>query len=107
MGDGFQKLVGDRLRNILDCFISNLLMGVLVGIIVMVLIQSSFGIMVIIVGFVSVGFMMFCQVIGVIMGVNIGIMVIVFIIGIDIGVYVLLIIVVGGFLLFFFKYKNV
>lgn len=37
------------------------------------------------------------------MGVNIGIMVIVFIIGIDLGEYVMLILVLGVFLIFFFK----
>ncbi len=85
MGDGLQKSAGDRLRNILDCFTSNPLMGVLAGIIVTVLIQSSSGTTVITVGLVSAGFMTLRQAIGVIMGANIGTTVTAFIIGIDIG----------------------
>lgn len=107
MGDGLQKSAGDRLRNILDRFTSNPLMGVLAGIIVTVLIQSSSGTTVITVGLVSAGFMTLRQAIGVIMGANIGTTVTAFIIGIDIGAYALPIIAVGGFLLFFFKHKNV
>ncbi|MCY8278705.1 Na/Pi cotransporter family protein, partial [Bacillus inaquosorum] len=53
------------------------------------------------------GFMTLRQAIGVIMGANIGTTVTAFIIGIDIGAYALPIIAVGGFLLFFFKHKNV
>ncbi len=68
MGDGLQKSAGDRLRNILDRFTSNPLMGVLAGIIVTVLIQSSSGTTVITVGLVSAGFMTLRQAIGVIMG---------------------------------------
>lgn len=85
MGDGLQKSAGDRLRNILDRFTSNPLMGVLAGIIVTVLIQSSSGTTVITVGLVSAGFMTLRQAIGVIMGANIGTTVTAFIIGIDIG----------------------
>ena len=107
MGDGLQKSAGDRLRNILDRFTSNPLMGVLAGIIVTVLIQSSSGTTVITVGLVSAGFMTLRQAIGVIMVANIGTTVTAFIIGIDIGAYALPIIAVGGFLLFFFKHKNV
>lgn len=105
MGDGLQKSAGDRLRNILDRFTSNPLMGVLAGIIVTVLIQSSSGTTVITVGLVSAGFMTLRRAIGVIMGANIGTTVTAFIIGIDIGAYALPIIAVGGFLLFFFKHK--
>src|SRR5690625_6087585 len=43
MGDGLQKSAGDGLRDILDKFTSNPFLGVLAGIIVTVLIQSSSG----------------------------------------------------------------
>ena len=81
MGDGLQKAAGDRLRAILDRFTTNPFMGVLVGIIVTVLIQSSSGTTVITVGLVSAGFMTLRQAIGVIMGANIGTTVTAFIIG--------------------------
>ncbi|QUW22244.1 Na/Pi cotransporter family protein [Sporosarcina sp. Marseille-Q4063] len=105
MGDGLQKAAGNRLRDILDRFTTNPFMGVLVGIIVTVLIQSSSGTTVITVGLVSAGFMTLRQAIGVIMGANIGTTVTAFIIGLDVGAYALPIMAVGAFLIFFVK-KN-
>jgi len=107
MGDGLQKSAGDRLRDILDRFTSNPFLGVLAGIVVTVLIQSSSGTTVLTVGLVNAGFMTLRQAIGVIMGANIGTTVTAFIIGLDIGEYSLPIIAVGCFLLFFFKNQKV
>ncbi|MDD9310971.1 Na/Pi cotransporter family protein [Bacillus firmus] len=107
MGDGLQKSAGDRLRDLLDRFTTNPLMGVLAGILVTILIQSSSATTVITVGLVSAGFMTLRQAIGVIMGANIGTTVTAFIIGIDIGEYALPIIALGSILLFFFKNKKV
>ncbi|WP_317906867.1 Na/Pi symporter, partial [Bacillus subtilis] len=106
MGEGLQKSAGDKLRDILDRFTSNPLMGVLAGMIVTVLIQSSSGTTVITVGLVSAGFMTLRQAIGVIMGANIGTTATAFIIGFDVGAYALPIIAIGSFLLFFFKNKK-
>lgn len=107
MGDGLQKSAGDKLRDILDKYTTNPFLGVLAGIIVTGLIQSSSATTVITVGLVSAGFMTLRQAIGVIMGANIGTTVTAFIIGIDIGEYALPIIAVGAALLFFFKNKKV
>ncbi|GFZ81753.1 sodium:phosphate symporter [Compostibacillus humi] len=107
MGDGLQKSAGDRLRDILDRFTSNPFLGVLAGIIVTGLIQSSSGTTVLTVGLVNAGFMTLRQAIGVIMGANIGTTVTAFIIGFDIGEYALPIMAVGAFLLFFFKNQKV
>ncbi|MDE4083706.1 Na/Pi cotransporter family protein [Planococcus maritimus] len=105
MGDALQKAAGDKLRDILDRFTTNPFMGVLVGIVVTILIQSSSGTTVIVVGLVSAGFMTLRQAIGVIMGANIGTTVTAFIIGLDVGAYALPIMAVGAFLIFFIK-KN-
>ncbi|MDM5332257.1 Na/Pi cotransporter family protein [Ureibacillus composti] len=107
MGEGLQKAAGDRLRDILDKFTTNPLMGVLVGIVVTVLIQSSSGTTVITVGLVSAGFMTLRQAIGVIMGANIGTTVTAFIIGFDVGIYSYPILAVGAILLFFFKKSSI
>ncbi|MGG0642873.1 Na/Pi cotransporter family protein [Sporosarcina gallistercoris] len=107
MGDGLQKVAGDRLRSILDRFTTNPFMGVLVGIIVTVLIQSSSGTTVITVGLVSAGFMKLRQAIGVIMGANIGTTVTAFIIGLDVGAYALPIMAVGAFMIFFIQKMTV
>ncbi|WP_211274924.1 Na/Pi cotransporter family protein [Bacillus marinisedimentorum] len=107
MGDGLQKSAGDKLRDVLDKFTTNPLMGVLAGIIVTVMIQSSSGTTVLTVGLVNAGFMTLKQAIGVIMGANIGTTVTAFIIGIKISDYALPIIAVGTMLLFFFKNHKV
>jgi len=107
MGDGLQQSAGDGLRDILDKFTSNPFLGVLAGILVTVLIQSSSGTTVLTVGLVNAGFMTLRQAIGVIMGANIGTTITAFIIGLDIGEYSLPIIAVGCFLLFFFKNQKV
>lgn len=103
MGDGLQSAAGDRLRELLDRFTTNPFMGVLTGIVVTILIQSSSGTTALTVGLVSAGFMTLRQAIGVIMGANIGTTVTAFIIGIDIGAYALPIIAFGTLLIFFFK----
>ena len=107
MGDGLQKSAGNRLRTILDRFTTNPFMGILAGIFVTVLIQSSSGTTVITVGLVSAGLMTLRQAIGVIMGANIGTTVTAFIIGIDIGEYAYPILLMGSVMLFFFKSAKV
>ncbi|MBD3107639.1 Na/Pi cotransporter family protein [Bacillus sp. AGMB 02131] len=107
MGDGLQKSAGDRLRDILDRFTTNPFMGVLTGIIVTCLIQSSSGTTVLTVGLVSAGFLNLRQAIGIIMGANIGTTITAFIIGIKVSDYALPIIAVGAVLLFFFKSRKV
>ncbi|TDL34534.1 Na/Pi cotransporter family protein [Jeotgalibacillus sp. S-D1] len=107
MGDGLQRSAGDRLREILDRFTTNPFMGVLAGIFVTVLLQTSSGTTVITIGLVSAGFMTLRQAIGVIMGANIGTTVTAFIIGIDIGEFALPIAALGAILLFFIKNNKV
>ncbi|WP_307324299.1 Na/Pi cotransporter family protein [Evansella vedderi] len=106
MGDGLQKTAGDRLRDVLDKFTSNPVMGVLAGIIVTVLLQTSTGTTVLAIGLVNAGFMTLRQSIGVIMGANIGTTITAFIIGLKISDYALPIIAVGTFLIFFIKNKK-
>lgn len=103
MGDGLQKAAGDRLRNLLDKFTTNPFMGVLTGILVTALVQSSSGTTVLTIGLVNAGFMTLRQAIGVIMGANIGTTTTAFIIGFNLSEYALPIIAVGAFLIFFFK----
>ena len=89
MGDGLQAAAGDRLREILNRMTATPIRGILAGMLVTILIQSSSGTTVITIGLVSAGFMTLKQAIGVIMGANIGTTVTAFIIGLDIGEYAL------------------
>jgi phosphate:Na+ symporter len=103
LGDGLQKVAGDGLRDLLDRFTTNPLMGILTGILVTILLQTSTGTTVLTVGLVNAGFMTLKQAIGVILGANIGTTATAFIIGIKISKYALPIIALGTFLIFFFK----
>lgn len=97
MGDGFFFQAEDGIRDILNKFTSNPVLGVIAGIVVTILIQSSSGTTVITIGLVTAGFMTLKQAIGVIMGANIGTTVTAFIIGIDLGEYAMPILALGAF----------
>jgi phosphate:Na+ symporter len=72
MAEGLQKAAGDRMRKILQVLTGAPLVGVLVGTIVTMVIQSSSATTVMVVGFVNAGLMTIRQAVGVIMGANIG-----------------------------------
>lgn len=105
MSDGLQKTAGDKMRSLLETFTSNPVMGVFVGIIVTILLQTSTGTTVMAIGLVNAGLMTLRQAIGVIMGANIGTTLTAFIIGIKIENFALPIIAIGAFFLFFIKKK--
>jgi len=107
MGDGLQKAAGNKLRDLLDRYTTNPFMGVIAGLLFTVLIQSSAGTIVIIIGLVSAGFMTLRQSIGVIMGANIGTTIKAFVFGFEIGDYALPIMAIGAFFIFFFKKKPI
>lgn len=72
MSEGLEKFAGDRLRAVLAAMTKNRVMGVLTGILVTALIQSSSATTVMVVSFVNAGLMTLSQSIGVIMGANVG-----------------------------------
>ncbi|ULB33165.1 MULTISPECIES: Na/Pi cotransporter family protein [Proteiniphilum] len=72
MSEGLQKLAGNKLRNVLSAMTKNRLMGVLTGMLITALIQSSSATTVMVVSFVNAGLLSLIQSIGVIMGANIG-----------------------------------
>ncbi len=72
MSEGLEKFAGDRLRSIVAAMTKNRVMGVLTGILITALIQSSSATTVMVVSFVNAGLMTLAQSIGVIMGANIG-----------------------------------
>ena len=72
MSEGLEKFAGDRLRSILTAMTKNRVMGVMTGILITALIQSSSATTVMVVSFVNAGLMTLAQSIGVIMGANIG-----------------------------------
>ena len=72
MSSGLQKAAGDRLRGLLSAMTSNPFKGVLTGLGITSVIQSSSATTVMVVSFVNAGLLTLAQAIGVIMGANIG-----------------------------------
>ena len=107
MGDGLQQAAGDRLRYYIDKYTSNPFFGILVGIGMTALIQSSSGVTVITVGLVSAGLLTLRQAIGIVMGANIGTTVTSFIIGFKLGDYALPMLFIGAVCLFFTKNRSI
>ncbi len=72
MSSGLQKTAGDKLRGFLSAMTSNPFKGVLTGLGITSIIQSSSATTVMVVSFVNAGLLTLTQAIGVIMGANIG-----------------------------------
>ena len=72
MSSGLQKAAGERMRSFLSAMTSNPFKGVLTGLGITSVIQSSSATTVMVVSFVNAGLLTLAQAIGVIMGANIG-----------------------------------
>lgn len=72
LSESLQKVAGDRMRTILSAMTSNRVKGIMTGVIVTAVVQSSSATTVMLVSFVNAGLISLTQSIGVIMGANIG-----------------------------------
>ena len=72
MSEGLQKAAGDRMQKILSSMTNNRVMGVLTGVLITALIQSSSATTDMVVSFVNAGLLSLTQSIAVIMGANVG-----------------------------------
>jgi phosphate:Na+ symporter len=101
MSEGLQAVSGDRLRKMIGAITNNRVMGVVVGVLVTCLVQSSSVTTVMVVGFVNSSIMTLMQAIGVIFGANIGTTITGWILVLKIGKYGLPILgVAAAFFLF-------
>ena len=72
MSDGIQKFAGEKLRAIIGGMTRNRFMGIITGLVITGIIQSSSATTVMVVGFVNAGLLSLAESIAVIMGANIG-----------------------------------
>lgn len=72
MSEALQKVAGDKMRHFLAAMTSNRVKGVITGLIITTIIQSSSATTVMVVSFVNAGLLNLVESIGVIMGANIG-----------------------------------
>lgn len=103
MGEGLQKVAGDKIRKILERVTRYPVVAVLLGAVTTAAIQSSSATTVLVVGFVNAGLMTLKQAIGVIMGANIGTTITAQLIAFKLTDYVFLIIAIGFCINFFSK----
>lgn len=95
MGEGLQKVAGDKIRKVLERVTRFPVVAVFLGALTTAVIQSSSATTVLVVGFVNAGLMTLKQAIGIIMGANIGTTITAQLIAFKLSDYVFLIIAVG------------
>ncbi|HCT63185.1 MAG TPA: Na/Pi-cotransporter II [Erysipelotrichaceae bacterium] len=106
MGDGLKSYAGDKLRDFIDRYTTKVWMGVLVGIVATILVQSSSASTAITIGFVRAGLMRLDQAVGIILGANIGTTTTAFLVGLKVERYALYFIFIGAMMLLFSKRKK-
>ena len=106
MGDGLKSIAGEKLREYIDRYTNKPWKGILVGIIITVLIQSSSATSAIAIGFVRAGLMSLEQSIGIIIGANIGTTVTAFLIGLKVETLALYFVFLGVLITLFAKRKK-
>ena len=106
MGDGLKAYAGDKLRDFIDRYTTKVWMGVLVGIVATILVQSSSASTAITIGFVRAGLMRLDQAVGIILGANIGTTTTAFLVGLKVEKYALYFIFIGAMMLLFSKRKK-
>ena len=106
MSDSLQAVAGSEMRRILKVLINTPLKGVLVGLGVTALIQSSSATTVMMIGLVNTGIMTLNQAVGVVMGANIGTTITAQLIAFNIGQYAFLFVILGVTLLFIRKSRT-
>lgn len=100
MSDGLKKVAGDKIRNIIKILTINRFSGVLVGLGITSILQSSSAVSVLVIGFVNSGIMTFYQSLSVILGSNIGTTITTQIIAFKLTSYCLPILAIGFFINF-------
>jgi phosphate:Na+ symporter len=100
MSEGLKAAAGDTLKDVLARLTKNRVLGALTGAFVTAVLNSSSVTTVLVVGFISAGFMTLAQSIGVIMGANIGSTFTAQIVAFNITQYALIMVAAGFFMLF-------
>ncbi len=106
MSEGLKAAAGETLKDVLSRLTRNRFMGALTGAFVTAVLNSSSVTTVLVVGFISAGFMTLAQSVGVIMGANIGSTFTAQIVAFNVTQYALMMVALGFFMLFAGKAEN-
>ena len=106
MGDGLELAAGNKLRSLLEKITSNKYLGMLVGLVVTAVIQSSSATAAMVVGFTNAGLMELAQTVGILFGSKIGTCMTSVLLSFDMGSIVPLFIFLGVVVIMFAKKNN-
>ncbi len=106
MGDGLKSVAGDKLREYIDKYTSKPIYGLLIGMGITVIIQSSSATTAITIGLVRAGLMTLEQATAIVMGANIGTTITAFLIGLSLDAYALYFVFIGSMLVCFSRRKK-
>ena len=107
MGDGLELAAGNKLRILLEKITSNKYLGMLVGLVVTAVIQSSSATAAMVVGFTNAGLMELAQTVGILFGSKIGTCMTSVLLSFDMKAIVPLFIFIGVIIMTFIKKNNV
>jgi phosphate:Na+ symporter len=105
LSEGLREIAGDKLKYFLDRFTNNVFKGIISGLIVTVILDSSSVVIIMTIALVNSRAMTFRQAMGVVLGANIGTTISSQIFALNVGEYAGLPILVGFILMFFMKNK--
>ncbi len=106
MGDGLELAAGNKLRTLLEKITANKYLGMLVGLVVTAVIQSSSATAAMVVGFTNAGLMELAQTVGILFGSKIGTCMTSVLLSFDMGSIVPLFIFIGVCVIMFVKKNN-
>ena len=106
MGDGLELAAGNKLRILLEKITSNKYLGMLVGLVVTAVIQSSSATAAMVVGFTNAGLMELSQTVGILFGSKIGTCMTSVLLSFDMKSFVPLFIFTGVIIIMFVKKNN-
>ncbi|MCU0353939.1 MAG: Na/Pi symporter [Cytophagales bacterium] len=107
LSDTIQKAMGERAKQWILTFTSNLFLSIVTGTVVTTLLDSSSAVIIIAIIFVNAGLLTFRQAIGIVLGANIGTTVSSQIIAMDVAKYSPVLLLVGFFLMVLSKSEKV
>ncbi len=106
MGDGLELAAGNKLRVLLEKITANKYLGMLVGLVVTAVIQSSSATAAMVVGFTNAGLMELAQTVGILFGSKIGTCMTSVLLSFDMAAFVPLFIFAGVIVIMFVKKNN-
>lgn len=107
MSDFLKKIAGSKLKLILEKTTNSPLKGILAGMLLTALIQSSSATVAIVIGLVSANLLNLKNAVGIILGAKVGTTITSILISFNLGSYALIIVFIGVILFLFFKNKTV